>query len=817
MEFLMHDLRYAARKLARAPGFTLIVVATLSLAIGATTAMFSIVNGVLLNPLGFVRPARLVFVGGTGPKGEPMTISPQDMIDYRDQSHSFAGMAAVDGSRSLNLTRESAPAVRISAARVGASFFSLLGIGAQLGRTFVPGDDATDAGKVVVLSDGAWRRYFGGDPRVVGQRVTLDGSAYQVVGIAPPKFTYPASPDAWYPAVWRDWEIGDRHRGFHSINAIARLKDGATIASANRDVQSIAGRIAQAFPQYDARVSALLTPLRDHIIGNVTGPLLAMFGAVAFVLLIACANVANLLLVRATARESEIAVRTALGAGRWRLIQQLVTESLLLAVGGAALGTLLASWAVDAVIAFGPAGLPRISEIGIDGRVLGFAALVAVVTGIGFGLLPALHVARSDISRLLHSGARGSTRGGNRTRHALVLLELALGMVLLIGAGLLIKSFDRLTHVDPGFRADHLVVFDIALSGKKYEFDAPTNAFVDDIQARLAALAGTQSVAAAADRPIDPNRGFEASTSFTVDGAPKPPPGTESESRVLPVSPSFFETMRVSLVRGRTFTDAENRLDAAPVIVINEELARRYFPGQDPIGKHLTFGLSHDVSATPGDTVRARGEIVGIVNNVRHNSFNEKPEPATYLPFHALPLGPAFLVRTSADPSTIERAIRGVVAAVDRTVPIYELGTMDDALSESVSQPRFYALLLSTFAGIALLLSAVGIYGVISYAATQRMREFGIRVALGATSRDVSRLVVVRGLSLTIAGIGGGMVVALLATRALQGLLFGVEALDAATFVSVSVLLAAVATLASWLPARRAARVDPVIAMRADG
>jgi putative ABC transport system permease protein len=283
------------------------------------------------------------------------------------------------------------------------------------------------------------------------------------------------------------------------------------------------------------------------------------------------------------------------------------------------------------------------------------------------------------------------------------------------------------------------------------------------------------------------------------------------------VSPSFFETMRVSLVRGRTFTDAENRLDAAPVIVINEELARRYFPGQDPIGKHLTFGLSHDVSATPGDTVRARGEIVGIVNNVRHNSFNEKPEPATYLPFHALPLGPAFLVRTSADPSTIERAIRGVVAAVDRTVPIYELGTMDDALSESVSQPRFYALLLSTFAGIALLLSAVGIYGVISYAATQRMREFGIRVALGATSRDVSRLVVVRGLSLTIAGIGGGMVVALLATRALQGLLFGVEALDAATFVSVSVLLAAVATLASWLPARRAARVDPVIAMRADG
>jgi putative ABC transport system permease protein len=490
---------------------------------------------------------------------------------------------------------------------------------------------------------------------------------------------------------------------------------------------------------------------------------------------------------------------------------------MLLAGAGAVLGTLLASWAVAAVIAFGPANLPRLNEIGIDGRVLGFAALIALLTGVGFGLLPALHVARSDISRLLHSGARGSTRGGSRTRHALVLLELALGMVLLVGAGLLIKSFDRLTHVDPGFRPDHLVVFDVALSGKKYEFDAPTNTFADDIQARLAALAGTQSVAVAADRPIDPKRGFEASTSFTVDGAPKPPPGTESESRVLPVSPSFFETMRMSLVRGRTFTDAENRVDAAPVVVINEELARRYFPGQNPIGKHLTFGLSHDVSATPGDTVRARGEIVGIVNNLRHNSFNEKPEPATYFPFHTLPFGPAFVVRTSADPSTIERAIRGVVAAVDRNVPIYELGTMDDALSESVSQPRFYTLLLSAFAAVALLLSALGIYGVISYAATQRKREFGIRVALGATPRDVSRLVVRRGLLLTIAGIGCGIVVALLATRVLQGLLFDVEALDAVTFVSVALVLAAVAMFASWLPARQAARVDPVIAMRADG
>jgi len=817
MELLMNDIRYAARKLARAPGLTFVIVATLSLAIGATTAMFSIVNGVLLNPLGFTRPDRLVLVQATDPKGQPMAVSPQDMIDYRDQTHSFVGMAAVDGGRSMNLTRESAPAVRISAARVGALFFSLLGIKAQHGRTFAPSEDAANAPKVVVLSDGGWRRYFGADPRLIGQRITLDGNAYQVVGIAPPRFTYPTSPDVWYPAVWRDFEIGDTHRGYHAIRAIARLKDGATIESANREVSAVASRIAQAFPRYDAKVGARLTPLRDQIVGNVARPLWAMLGAVAFVLLIACVNVANLLLVRAAARESEIAVRTALGAGRRRLVQQLVTESLLLAVAGTLLGTLLASWAVDAVIAFGPAGLPRLNEIGIDGRVLAFATLIAVVTGVGFGLLPALHVARFDISRVLHSSARGSSPRGNRTRHVLVLVELALGMVLLVGAGLLIKSFARLTHVDPGFRADHLIVFDVALSGKKYEFDAETNAFVDDVQGRLAALPGVQSVGVAGDRPLDLNREFEASTSFAVDGAPKPPPGMEPESRVLPVSTSFFETMHISVVRGRTFTDADNRVDAAPVVVINEALARRYFPGENPIGMHLTFGLSHDVSAAPGDSLRVRGEIIGIVNNVRHNSLDEKPEPATYIPFHTLPPPPAFVVRTSAGPSAAEQAIRGVVAAVDRNVPIYELGTMDDALSTSVSQPRFYTLLLSGFAAVALLLSGLGIYGVISYAASQRMREFGIRVALGATPRDVSRLVVRRGLTLTIAGIGGGVVVALLATRALQGLLFDVQALDAMTFVSVGVLLAAVATLASWLPARRAARVDPVIAMRADG
>jgi predicted permease len=460
--------------------------------------------------------------------------------------------------------------------------------------------------------------------------------------------------------------------------------------------------------------------------------------------------------------------------------------------------------------------VPRIQEIAIDSHALLFTSAIAVLTGLAFGLLPALHVSKSDVSAMLRAGARGSTGSGNRTRSALVVVELALGMVLLVGAGLLLRSFERLTHVDPGFRPDHLVVFDVALSNKKYEYDAPTNAFVNDVQQRLAALPGTQSVAVAADRPIDPNPLFEASTSFTVDGQPKPAAGLEPESRLLPVSPSFFQTLGLELVRGRTFVDAENRLDAAPVVVINETLARRYFPGRDPIGLHVTFGLSHTYTASPADSVRVRGEIVGIVKDVHTNSLSAAPPAATYVPYATLPAGPTFLVRTSAEPLVVEREIRSAIAAVDRTTATFELGTMDEALSDSVAQPRFYALLLSGFAAVALLLAALGIYGVVSYGVSQRTREFGIRLALGATGNDVTRLVVGRGASLTAVGVGAGLVMALVVTRAIRGLLFGVGPFDAVTFGCVAALLALVAIAASWLPARQAARVDPVTAMRAD-
>ena len=816
MDSILHDLRYAARRLRNAPGFAVIVVATLAFAIGATTAVFSIVDAVLLNPLGFARPDRLVYVQSTDPHGNPMPVSPQDLIDYGDRTHSFSDVASVDGGRSMNFTRESQAAVRIGAARVGASFFSILGVDVARGRTFAPGDDAKNAAKVVVLSDGAWHKYFGGDSTVIGRPITLDGNSYAIVGIAPPRFTFPSDPDVWFPAVWSDWEVGDTHRGLHSIYGVARLRDGVTFASATRDVRAVASDIARSFPQHDAKIGARLSPLREQIVGNVERPLWAMLGAVTLVLLIACANVANLLLVRAASRESEIAVRAALGAGRRRVLQQMLVESALLAIVGTGLGVLLASWIVDAVVRYAPNVLPRAGDIGVDGRVLAFDVALAVITTLAFGLIPALHAARADFASLLRSGSRGLTLGGDRTRSTLVVLELALGMVLLVGAGLLLRSFDRLTHVNPGFRPDHVVVFDVALSEKKYEYDQAQNAFADQVLARLAAIPGVRSAAVAADRPFDPDRNFEASTSFTVDGAPRPAQGSEPVSRLLPVSPGFFATIGLSLVRGRLFSDAENRLDAPPVIVVNEALVRRYFPGQDPIGKHLTFGISHDFSAQPGDTVRSRGEIVGIVRDVRNNALDVPAEPATYFPYRTLPLGPTFLMRVATEPQAVMRAAREQVAAVDRNQPVYQLGTMDDALGASVARPRFYTLLLACFSALALFLAALGTYGVVSYTAQQRTREFGVRLALGATPSAVARLVVRRAFALALAGVAVGLFVGSIATRALDGLLFGVQRLDAPTFVVVSILLTGIALLAAWLPARRASRVDPLAAMRAE-
>jgi putative ABC transport system permease protein len=816
MEAAIQELRYAARRLARAPAFTLIALATLSLAIGASTAAFSLVNGVLLEPLGFERPSRLVYLHGTDTRAGAQMISPQDLMDFRDQTHSFTAVVAIESPQSLNLLRPQGPALRVNAARVGADFFSALGTRAQLGRTFAPGEDATTAPKVLVLSDGAWKRYFGANPGIVGTQVTLDGDPYVVVGVAPPKFTFPDDVELWYPAVWQSWEIGDVGRGNHNAAAIARLRDGVTLAGAQRDLSTVASRIARAFPKDDAGVGVAAVPLRQQIVGEVEAPLWAMLGAVMFVLVIACANVANLLLVRSASRVSEVAVRTALGAGRRQILGQSLAESALIVSGGAALGTVLAVLVVHALTAGGMLALPRMQDVGVDARVLAFSAALAVATALAVSVVPALHVSGWDLAHLLRSGRVGGTTGGARTRSVLVMTELALGTVLLVGAGLLIRSFQRLTGVDPGFRPDHLVVFDVGLTTKKYNNDVPRIEFADRVQAGLAALPGVQSVAVAANRPFDPDN-FGPGTWFTIDGAAPPAPGTEPTSRLRPVSPAFFSTIGMTLLRGRTFTEDENRWDAAPVVVINQALADRYFPGQDPIGKHLTFAFWHGGSAAPGDSdVHPQGEIVGIVRNASYGSLKSTPEPATFLPYRRFPLETTFLLRTALRPSALEPEIRRVVASVDPYVPTYELGTMNAAVAESVSQSRFYTLLLTAFAGIALLLATLGVYGVVSYAVSQQTRDFGIRAALGARPHDVMTLVLRRGARLILPGVGAGLLGALFFTRAIHGLLFGIEPLDPPTLALVCFVFVAVGAIASWLPARRAARVDPVIAMRSE-
>ncbi|HZS60743.1 MAG TPA: ABC transporter permease [Gemmatimonadaceae bacterium] len=812
MDTALQGLRYATRRLARTPAFTLIALGTLSLAIGASTAAFSFVNGVLLKPLGFQDASRLVYLQGTDARRGAFMIAPQDLIDFRDQTHSFTTVAAIESRQNVNLLRPRSQPLRVNAARVGAEFFTALGTRAQIGRTFAAGEDTRAATKVVVLSDGAWRRYFGGDPRVVGTAVSLDGVPYVIVGVAPPRFSFPDNAELWYPAVWEDWEIGDIGRGNHNAAGIARLRAGVTLASAQRDLNVITSRIAQAFPKEEAGVGVAAVPLRQEIVGEVEAPLWAMLGAVMFVLLIACANVANLLLVRAASRTSEMAVRTALGAGRRQLLGQSLAESMLIAVGGAVLGTIIAMLVVRVLTTLGALALPRMENVGIDARVLAFAAALAVTTGLICGLVPALHVAGLDIAHMLRSSRSGDAASG-RARSVLVFTEVALGTVLLVGAGLLIRSFQHLTNVDPGFKADHLVVFDVALTSNKYDVDRPKNAFTDRVQAELATLPGVQSVAVAANRPFDTELS-SPSTAFAIDGTPPAVPGTEPQSRLHPVSPAFFRTMGMSVARGRTFTDDENRVDAAPVIVINQALADRYFPGQNPIGQRLTYGFWHGGSA---DTVvHPQGEIIGVVRNANYASLKTQPEPATFLPYHRFPLGATFVLRTALQPTGLEQEIRRVLASADPDVPMYELGTMSAALDDSVSQSRFYTELLTAFAAIALLLAALGVYGVISYVVSQQSRDFGIRIALGANPRDVANLVMGRGLKLTVPGLVAGLVGALFLTRVIRGLLFGIEPLDRPTLALVVLVFASVGAVASWLPARRASRVDPIIAMRAE-
>jgi len=815
MDTFVQDVRYAVRKLLRSPGFTFIALTTLALAIGATTAIFSVVDGVLLRPLPFRNPERIVRVGESGRDGRPFPLSALDYIDYRDGAKSFDAMAPYTRDNA-NLTGGGAQPLRLSVARVGDRYFDLLGVGAQVGRTFVGQEGREGTEPTVVISDELWRSHFGADPRIVGQTLSLDGTPYTVIGVAPPSLRFPSGSDLYTAYQWQPYEMDPENRGAHGFFAVGRLKKGVSIATAKAELQGIAAHLEKAFPESNTGFGASVEDMREQMVGNVKPALYAMLGAVAFVLLIACANVANLLLVRAAARESEIAVRTALGAGRGRILRQLVTESLLLSAGGAALGLALAAWAVAAVVAFGPEGLPRLGEVAIDGRVLAFALTISVFTGVLFGLVPAFHAARPDIAQMLRESVRGSSKGGmQRTRSALVVAEMTLAVVLLVGAGLLIHSFVRLINVDPGFNPERVIAFNLSLPQTKYQFERDIRGVVSNLTDRLRQLPGTRDVGVTFGRPLD-NSGL-IRTSFEVEGWAPSTPGNRRVSQVHMTSPGYFTAMGIPLLRGRLFTTAEDRLGVPPVVVVTQEFARKYFPNDDPIGKRVTFGITHDTAETGKGSAQVGGEIVGIVGDVKDRDLATPAYPTAYAPFNTYAIGFfSVLIRTDASSATVAAAIKRTVREVDADLPIYGLTTMEQAVSNSVAQPRFYMMLLGAFAAIALLLAALGIYGVISYTVSQRTRELGIRVALGATRDAIVRLVVAQGIWMAGFGVVLGVLASTALTRAISSLLFGIEKLDPLTLAVAPVTLMTVALLGCYIPARRAARVDPVIAMRND-
>jgi len=816
MDTLRQDIRYAARKLIRTPGFTLIAVVTLALAIGATTAVFSIVNGVLLKPLPFRDADQVVVVGSTNLEGKLQAMSAPDFIDYRDRTHSFVGMAAVQAGNSANLSVAGAAPVRLNSAAVGARFFELLGVPMRLGRGFLVNEDATGAERVAVISEKLWRNTFSADRAVLGRVISLNGQDYKVVGVAPSALTYPRQPDLWTPFKFEPWMVDPENRGAHFLGAIARVKAGATFDVAKRDMRTIGEQLRAQYPRSNTNFGGSIERIETSLVGDVRAVLFTLLGATGFVLLIACANVANLLLVRAAGRETEIAVRTALGANRGRIVRQLITESVMLSAIGAVLGAALASWAVEAIVAFGPRGLPRLDDIVVDGRVLLFCAGLALLTGVVFGLVPAIHAVRTELGQMLKEAVRGSSsnRGAQRTRSALVITEMALAVVLLVGAGLLIRSFANLLRVNPGFRPERVLSFDVSLPSVKYPNDRDVRAFTNSVRDRLSALPGTQSVAVAFARPMEPHA---MRTSFDVDGQPPAPQEKRMITEVHPVSWNFFANMGIPVIRGRAFTPQEENFGVPQVVLVSESFARKYFPNENAIGKRITLGISHDTVSTAKSEVTVRGEIIGIVGDVKQRGLAQEVYPTTYVGWGTFPITDmAVLVRSTADVATLSAAIRETVQAVDPAMPVYDLRPMEDVVSESVAQPRFYTTLLSAFGGLALLLAALGIYGVISYSVAQRTRELGIRIALGATHDRVLRLVLRQGIGLGVFGVVIGLAGSLWLVHLLAALLYGVQATDTLTFVSVAAVLVGIASVASYLPARRAARVDPVIAMRAD-
>ena len=812
MDTLLRELRYAVRTLRHSPGFTVVAVLTLALGIGANSAIFSVINAVLLKPLPYAQPDRLVDIHHFYPSLNNLraNVSVPGFRDYSARRDVFVHSAAETGA-GMNLTGVGEPE-RVNVARVTGDFFTTLGVSAALGRTLRPEEAQAGHDHVLVLTDGYWKRKFGGDRAALGRTLQLNGESYEVVGVMPPGFRdfFGRSVDLWMPIVFQPADFGDNRRTNEFLQFIGRLAPGLSETQARAAMHTLAAQLKASYPNsYSSDWDLQLTSLNDEATGGIRRSLLVLLGAVGFVLLIACANVANLQLARIAARSREFAVRVALGASPSRLARQLLTESVLLSVGGGVLGLLLALWGVPALLALSPRNLPAAGAVRPDVAVLGFTLAVSVAAGLVFGLMPALQLNRGDVHEALKEGGRGAVgdRGTLRLRRGLVVTTVALALTLLAGAGLLVRSFSRLVGVDPGFQPDHLLTFNVALPAARYSNDTLRAAVLERLNAAIAAAPGVVTAGGTTNIPFGGNW---STASFNVEGY-QPPPNTPmpwGDMRV--VTPSYLVALRAPLEAGRQFTDAD-RAGVGSVCIVDDVLARRYWPGADPIGKRITFNNLTDSSIT-------WITVVGVVGHTLFTGFDDdNTRVQVYFPIaqRATPfLG--FVVRTTGDPMAEVGAVRAAVRSVDADLPLANVNTMDDLISQTTGPRRFSLLLLAGFAALAMALASIGLYGVMSYTVTQRTRELGVRVALGASTGEVLGLVLRQGVRLALAGVAIGLVAALLLTRVMRTMLFGVGATDPATFVLVPLVLLAVAALASYLPARRATRVDPIEALRSE-
>jgi len=809
MYFLLQDLRYGARLLIKKPGFTLVAVVTLALGIGANTAIFSVVNALMLTPASIVEPENVTAIWRTPiDKRTEGYVSYPDLLDLQSQNQSFEAIAAYKPNGFILLNEDHAE--RIEGMRVTANFLPLLRVKLQRGRNFEVEEEKRDAQPVVILSHQFWQSRLGGSETVLGSQLSLNGSQFTVVGILPPDFDFPLGPKEGQLLTTVAGEGSNlTQRGAMVMKGLGRVKHGVTLAEAQSDLLRVVDGISQQNPRYSAKTTIYLVGIDEQLVGgDIRRALWVLLGAVGFILLIACTNVTNLLLVRASGREKELALRAALGAGTWRIARHLLTESIVLALLSGSVGLLVASWGLSAIRLYGAGQLPRLNEVQINTRVLLVTFAVSMLTALLFSLIPVFKAARPEINEVLKAGARNASSSGSTKiwRNSLVVAEVALGMVLLIGAGLMIRSFGRLVNINPGFDPKNVLTGRIGMTRSAYDATGERIRYVDQTLERLRALPGVQSAAFVSPMPFS---GGNVGSDFRILGRPKPEPGQEPTANNRSVTPDYFQAIGIPLRKGRYFTE-QDRPGGQGVAIINEALAALYFPNEEPIGNVI-----YNIGANQNDGDPQQWEIVGVIGDVHHSSLTKPATPEIYLPFqqNSWSWG-SFMVRTAGDPSSLTKSFTNEIRSVDKTVPITNVQPLTKAISDTVSQARFYTFLFAVFGATGLILTLTGIYSVISYTVSQRTQEIGIRMALGAKTRDVLGLVVAQGMATALIGVVIGLVGAYGLTRLMSSLLFAVTPTDLLTFIAIPIVVSAAALAACFVPARRAAKVDPMIALR---